>query len=407
MTEPVARDAWGLDPDVAFLNHGSFGATPQRVLDVQRSLQDRMEREPMDFFLRDLVDLLEAARARVAAFVHADDAGLVFVPNATHAVNAVFGSIALEPGDELLITDHGYNACTNTLLHTAERAGARVVRARIPFPSAGPEEARGAIAAAVTDRTRWALIDHITSPTALVLPIRDIVADLRGRGVRVMVDGAHAPGMVELDVSAVGADAYTGNLHKWPAAPKGAAFLHVVPDLRGVVRPWAISHGARMDGVSVPRFRREFDWTGTHDPTAWLAAPAALDLLPTLLEGGWPAIRRRNRALALEARASLCSRLGVAPPCPDSMIGWMATIPLTPRDVRGPTAYPFRPPLGERLRWDHRVEAPIVYWPEPPTRWIRISAHLYNGVGDYARLGAALEVCLAAETSGGGSGQRG
>ena len=305
-------------------------------------------------------------------------------------------SLAFRPGDELLTTDHAYNACKNTLDFVAGRAGARVVVARVPFPVASPAEVVDAVMARVTPRTRLALLDHVTSPTALVLPIERLIADLAGRGVEVMVDGAHAPGMVPLDLRTLGAAYYSGNCHKWLCAPKGSAFLWVRRDRRPDVRPLTISHGANATRTDRSRFHLEFDWTGTSDPTAWLTVPAAIEYLGSLLPGGWPALMARNRALALEARQLVCTAAATPPPCPDEMVGSLASIVLPdgpPADIgwRRPD------PLQRRLFDGWGIEVPVMSWPAAPRRLLRISAQLYNRRDHYARLAEALAKELAAE----------
>ena len=395
----IAQDLaelWLLERGVIFLNHGSFGACPAEVLRHQAALRAEMEAEPVRFLSRELDDRLDAARQALAAFVGADPGDLAFVVNATSGVNAVLRSLAFRPGDELLTTDHAYNACKNTLDFVAGRAGARVVVARVPFPIASPAEVVDAVMARVTPRTRLALLDHVTSPTALVLPIERLIADLAGRGVEVMVDGAHAPGMVPLDLRTLGAAYYSGNCHKWLCAPKGSAFLWVRRDRRADVRPLTISHGANATRTDRSRFHLEFDWTGTSDPTAWLTVPTAIDYLGSLLPGGWPALMARNRALALEARRLLCGAAGTPPPCPDEMVGSLAAISLPdgpPADIgwRRPD------PLQRRLFDGWGIEVPVMSWPAAPRRLLRISAQLYNRRDHYARLAEALAKELAAE----------
>ncbi len=389
------RDAWTLDPAITFLNHGSFGACPRVVLDAQAELRREIEREPVDFFIRRLGPRLDAARDEVAAFLGADPQDLVFVRNATSGVAAVVGSLALEPGDELLATDHGYNACQNAVARLAARAGARVVVARLPFPVTDPAEVTGAILRAVTPRTRLALVDHVTSPTGLVLPVADIVRALRERGVDTLVDGAHAPGMLDLHLDRLGAAYYTGNFHKWVCAPKGAAMLWVRRDRHAHLHPAVISHGYNSRRPR-PRFHEEFDWTGTDDPTPWLTVPLALRTVAAMLPGGWPEVRARCHALALRGRQILADALHVAPPAPASMIGTLAALELPPGPLTQSYALDVLP-LQQALFDRHAIEVPIVPWPRPPARLVRISAFLHNHEDEYRRLADALRVELARE----------
>ena len=381
---------WALDPQIAFLNHGSFGATPLPVLEAQRALRARMEAEPVRFFIRELGQLLDDARAALGAFIGAAAEDVAFVPNATTGANAVLRSLALAAGDEILTTDHAYGACRNAADFVAERAGARVVVAAVPFPLASPDEVIEAVLAHVGPRTRLALLDHVTSPTALVMPIARLVAALAERGVETLVDGAHAPGMVDLDVRAIGAAYYTGNCHKWLCAPKGAGFLYVRRDRQATVRPTVISHGATSARSDRSRFLVEFDWTGTHDPSPYLCVPAAIRVLGAALAGGWPALRARNRALAIEARNVLCRALGVASPAPDSMLGSMATVPLPDSPVRSSSLPSPFDPLQDALFERFAIEVPVFPWPGPPRRVVRISCQLYNTIEQYERLAAAL-----------------
>ncbi len=380
----VAR--WRLDPEVTFLNHGSFGACPVEVLAYQQRLRDRLETEPVRFFLREYQELLDCARVELAAFLGADPARLAFVPNATAGVNTVLRSLELAPGDEILVTDHEYPACRNAVDRVAADAGARVVLAPVPFPLDDAGRAAEAVLGRVGPRTRLVLVDHVTSQTGLVLPVESILAGLAGRGVPVLVDGAHAPGMLALDLDRLGADFYTGNCHKWLCAPKGAAFLWVREPERWPVRPLATSHGASAPEGPRPRFQVELDWTGTFDPTAWLTVQAAIRAVGAMLPGGWEAVRARNRALALAARGLVCDRLGVEPPCPAEMVGSLAALPLPHDDgVHRPID-----PLQDALWHDHRIEVPVIPWPSPPHRVLRLSAMLYNGLDQYHHLADAL-----------------
>jgi len=389
---------WPLERGVAFLNHGSFGACPTEILEYQAELRAHMEAEPVRFLGRELEGRLDVARAALGAFVGADPDDLAFIGNATGGVNAVLRSLRLAAGDELLTTDHAYAACRNTLDYVASVSGARVTVATIPFPVTSPEAIVDTVLAQVTPRTRVALLDHITSPTGLILPIERLVAELARRSVESLVDGAHAPGMVPLDLTALGAAYYSANCHKWLCTPKGSAFLWVRRDRQAGVHPLTISHGAKGERAGRSRFRLEFDWTGTQDPTAWLTVPKALEYLGGLVPGGWPALMARNRALALEARRVLCEAVGTAPACPEAMIGSLASV-LLPDSVKPETGWRVPEPLQARLFDGWGIEVPIMRWPAPPRRLVRVSAQLYNFAGQYARLAEALRKELAAEIS--------
>lgn len=392
-------EPWILDPDVAYLNHGAFGACPRPVLEAQQRWRAQLETNPNRFFLEAYVPALDAARADLAAFLGADPAGLVFVRNATEGVNAVLRSLEPElgAGDELLVTDHAYNACRNVLDVTAERTGARVVVAHVPFPIASADEALEAILGSAGGRTRLALIDQVTSPTALIFPVERVIAALEP-DVRVLVDAAHAPGMVPLALDASGASFTAGNCHKWLCAPKGAGFLHVGADMRERILPTVVSHGwNRVFRPGASRFQAMFDWAGTTDPSAWLAIPEAIDTVGGLVPGGWAEVMARNHQLALAARDLLCGALGIAPPAPDEMIGAMAALPLpdaSPRDRATPSDWGDEDVLGDRLR-RRGIEVPVFPWPRSPSRLVRVSAQLYNGLEDYQRLAGALAAELA------------
>ena len=397
MTAPADLAAlWPLDPAVTFLNHGSYGACPKAVLEHQAALRAELEAEPVLFLGRNLEARLDAARARLAAFLGADPDDLAFVTNATGGVNAVLRSLSFAAGDEVLTTDHAYAACKNTLDYVAGRADVKVNVAVVPFPLASPDEVVAAVLAKVTPKTRLALLDHITSPTALVLPIAKLVRELAARGIDALVDGAHGPGMVPLDLNALGAAYYTGNCHKWLCTPKGSAFLWVRRDRQAAVHPLTISHGHTGEREGRTRFRLEFDWMGTSDPTAWLTVPMAIDYLGALLPGGWPALMARNRALALEGRALLCAAAGSPPVCPEEMVGSIASVRLPDSPLKKP-AWRQPDPLQPRLFGEWGIEVPIMRWPAAPKRLIRISAQLYNRREQYVRLAGALAKELAAE----------
>ena len=371
-------DAWALDPAITHLNHGSFGGCPRAVLAAADTLRARLEAAPMRFLVREWQPLLDTARARIAAFVNADPAGLVFVPSATTGVATALASLAdtLAPGDELLTTSHAYRACKNQLARLADARGAHVVIAPLALPF-DADAWVAAIAAATTARTRIALLDHVTSPTALCLPIERIVPALVARGIHVVVDGAHAPGQLALDVGALvaaGVSYYTGNHHKWLCGPKASGFLVAAPAVAARTRPLVTSHGASAEYGGANRLHAELDWCGTHDPTPHLAVPAALDAVATL-GGGWPATRARNHALAVEMRARLIDGLGGAGSAkrhviaPADALGAMAAVPVALPAGTTPLA------LQAQLL-DTGWEVPIVDFATGPL--VRVSAHLYS-----------------------------
>jgi isopenicillin-N epimerase len=380
---------WALDPSIAFLNHGSYGATTRSVLDEQQRLRERMEANPVQFLFLDLPDLLAEARLRSAAFVGADAAGFGFVPNATTGTNALLRSWPLQPGDEVLLTNHGYEACNLAAEFIAARRGATVRFADIPVPVSTGEEIREVIAAAVTPRTRIAVIDHITSATGLVLPIASIVADLRERDVATIVDGAHAPGQVPLAVDELGAVGYTANWHKWTCAPKGAGFVWADRSWREDVRPVVISHGQGHRGVDGDRFRATFDWTGTADSTPYLCVPVAFESVETI-GGGWPQIRDRNRSVALEMRDRIVAELGWQPASSDALTGSMVSFMVPQRWRSSSDTGVAGRELLRRLNDDHGVVIGVATRRETDDLFLRISAHLHTEVEAVERLIAAL-----------------
>lgn len=389
---------WTLDPEIVFLNHGSYGACPRPVLEAQTRYRDQMERELVRFFMIDIEPLLDRARRAVAGFVGCDPEGLAFLPNVTQAVATVIDNLNLREGDEVLVNDHEYSACISTFAKAARRAGASVARASIPFPLQSSDEIHDAIMESVNDRTRVALLSHITSPTALVFPVHRLVRSLRERGVEVILDGAHAPGQIPLDVRDVGAHYYTANLHKWPSCPKGTAFLWVHPERRDGFEPLALSARAHLDRSDRDRFRCLFDYIGTDDYTGFLAIPEALEFMGSL-EGSWDTLIARNHTLALEARAILCDALGCEPATPDTLVGTMATIvvPGTGLASGGTAPGGYEDPLQEQLVERHRIQVPVWSLPSQGRRLLRVSCQAYNSREQFEYLARALKHELARE----------
>ncbi|MEH2183457.1 MAG: aminotransferase class V-fold PLP-dependent enzyme [Nostoc sp.] len=384
------RDLWSLDSTVTFLNHGSFGACPKQVLEFQQRLRSQLEQEPLRFFAKEWEPLLDNARSKLAVFIGADVQDLVFVPNATTGVNSVLKSLTFSPEDEILTTNHEYNACRNALDFIASRTGARVVVAKIPFPIDSPQQVVGAVIERVSPKTRLALLDHVTSQTGLIFPIQDLVKELQQRGVDTLVDGAHAPGMILLDLQEIGATYYTGNCHKWLCAPKGAAFLYVQRDKQLEIRPLTISHGTNSPRTDKTRFQLEFDWTGTDDYTAYMCVLEAIAFMGSLLPGGWTELMQQNHQLVLQGRRLLCEALEVQPLCPDEMIGSMAVVPmpitLENRDFMS---------IHDELFDKFDIQVPIIPWQEKPRLLVRISAQIYNTLEQYEYLAKVLKGLLS------------
>ena len=380
-------DRWLLDPEITYLNHGTVGATPRVVLAAQTAIRDEIERQPSRFLLRELAGVgvgvprressrLRAAAVLVAAFVGVREEDLVLIDNATTGVNAVLPSLSLEEGDELLLTDHAYGSVARTAAFVAARRGARVRTVTVPFPVRGPADLIEAIAGGIGPRTRIAVIDHITSLTALVFPVAEIAARCHSRGVPVLVDGAHAPGAVALDVASLGVDWYAGNLHKWAFAPRPCGFLWAAPDRQATLHAPIVSWGF---GEGFPL---EFDWASTRDPSALLAGPAGIAFLRELGEN---AVRDHNHGLAREGAARLTRAWGTRLEAPPEMFGAMVTVPLPERAGASDSD-------AERLRdtllFEDRIEVQLHAW--RGRLHARISAQVYNDLEDIGRLSAAV-----------------
>ncbi|MDX2216241.1 MAG: aminotransferase class V-fold PLP-dependent enzyme [Oculatellaceae cyanobacterium bins.114] len=385
------RSLWTLNPEVVYLNHGSFGACPITVLDKQNWLRSRLEAEPVRFVEDVYESLLDASRQTLADFLGTQPDHLVFVPNATTGINTVLRSLSFQPTDELLVTNLEYNASRNALNVAASQSGATVVVAEVPFPLESPQQIIDAVLGQVSDKTRLVLLDHVTSQTALILPLKPLIDTLNQRGIETLIDGAHAPGMIPLNLDELGATYYTGNCHKWLCSPKGAGFLYVRPDRQSLIRPLVISHGANSPRCDRSFFHLEFDWVGTTDPTPYLCIPKAIQFLRSLLPGGWSELMTHNRQMALSARAMLCKALHISPPCPAEMVGSMATLPLPNGDAE---------PLQKTLFHQFGIEVPIIPWQGVSNRLIRISAQIYNTPAEYDYLSTTLVKVLTEPLEG-------
>lgn len=379
-----------------------------------------MESQPLAFLQRELETLLDQSRAALAELIGGSTAGLVFVNNATAGVNTVLRSWQFQPGESLLVTDHGYNACRNAVEFVAARWQAQVRVAEIPCPlldgppgsGSAADQIVAAIEQSLDPTVRMALIDHVTSPTGIVFPIARIVELLHQRGIVVIVDGAHAPGMLPLNVEQIGADFYTGNCHKWLCAPKGAGFLHVAPQWRERLRPLVISHGANSRRTDRSRLHLEFDWTGTGDPTPWICVADAIDFLQRM-PGGIKQVMEQNRQLTLQARSHLLEHCQLqATVEEEECIGSIASLilpelhpsewPATEKETTGHQTTELSieqrlglDPLQIKLWRDDAIEVPVFNWPSPKMRILRIAAQQYNDLNQYRFLASALQKHLA------------
>jgi len=384
------RDRFLLDPDIVFLNHGSFGACPAEVLEVQWQWQCEMERNPVAFLGRRSAGLLREARQALAGYLGANADDLVFVTNATTGVNAVARSLDLRPGDEVLTTDLEYGACLATWTLACRQQGARLRQVPVHLPFDADALLRD-LAAAITPRTRLLFVSHIASTTALIMPVAALVAWGHAQGLPVFIDGAHAPGQLPLDLDALGADYYAGNAHKWLCAPKGSAFLHVHPSrqagLHAPITSWGEAEGSgghtgfeAFLGRGV--LERRFQWQGTRDPSAFLAVPAAIDFQR---QHDWPTVRARCHQMAMSLMHRVADRYDLAPIGPDEAFAQMAPLPVPATDPEA---------LRARL-WDaHRIEVPVTR--HDGRTLVRVSVQAYNGLADLQALEAALQAELPA-----------
>jgi isopenicillin-N epimerase len=370
------RDLFLLDPDVIFLNHGSFGACPAPVFDVYQRWQRELEHQPVEFLGRRAESLLDEARAPLAALINADARDVIFVLNATTGANIAARSVDLRPGDEVLTTDHEYGACDMTWEHICTERGAVYVRQPVPLPVTDEGAFTETIWGGVTDRTRVLFLSHITSPTGLIFPIAELIRRAREAEIVTMIDGAHVPGHVDLDLRALDPDFYTGNCHKWLCAPKGAAFLYARHEHHDRVPPPVISWGYQP-GES---FARRVEGQGTRDLAAWLSVPAAIAFQR---DHDWAEVRRRCHDLAVETRARINTLTGMKPIAPEGWLGQMATIALPPCDVMA---------LKTKIYGAHRIEFPAIVWNDQP--FIRVSFQGYNTRADADALIMALAECL-------------
>ena len=381
---------WNLNPKTVFLNHGSYGACPKAVLDYQHELRSQLESDPVHFLDVTSKELWSTAIETLSNFVNADKEGMTFVPNATSGVNTVLRSLDLQPGDEILVSDHAYQACWNTVDFVTKRAGARTVVAPLPFPIESSEQVTQTILDYTTENTKLVLIETVTSPTGFRLPFEGIIKKLQEKGIDVLLDAAHGPGIVNLDLKKLQPAYATGNAHKWLCAPKGSAFLYIRGDKRNQIRPLSISHGASVEGNTDEKIRLEFDWPGTQDITSWLCIPKSIEYLGSLVDGGWTAIMAHNKKLAIDARDILHEVIGTPKLCPDSMIVGLSAVAL-PEDGVATKSVLSPDPLHTLLFEKYNIQVPVFGWQHHNRRYLRIASYLYNSLDEYRYLAEILK----------------
>ena len=381
---------WSFREGVVFLNHGSFGACPDPVLRKRESLLRHIESDPMEFLLGEYQPLLASAVDYLTLFTGADRNSVVFVENATTGINTILRNLSINPGDDILVSDQEYFSSMNSLRANAAKQGASISLIHLPFPVLSEEQILNSVADAVTSATKYALIDHIVSSTGMILPLKKIVDLLSEKGIMTIVDGAHGPGQLPLALEELGCLAYVGNCHKWLCSPRSSAILYVNPAYQEGFLPLAISHHPSEFDSDLSDFQTYFRWNGTPDPTPALSVPGTIDFMKGLHSQGWQGVMRSNRDKALEARKLICSALEIEPPCPESMVGSMAAIPLAgynPNTSRLPDRID---PLQNLLKREKGIVVPVTEILNGTHRMIRISAQLYNSREEYEYLADAL-----------------
>ncbi len=396
LSEPlISPKNWLIKKDLTFLNNGSFGSCPIPVLNYQQSLKMKMEEELVDFLLRHLEQNLDTNRNCLAQFLGCHGEQIAFIQNATTGVNAILRSLKFEPNENIIMTSHVYNACANVMEYIADNYQVEIKICDLEFPFEDVDQWVEEIISKVDSKSRIVLIDHITSPTAVINPVQKISSQVKNINptTLVLVDGAHSPGQIPVNLESLNIDFYTGNLHKWMFTPKTSAFLYVKNEEKRIqIHPTTISHGANSKRTDRSKFHLEFDWIGTYDPTPHLCTQFCIEWIRDQVDGGWEALMIRNNKLALLGRKILCETLGVESPCPQEFIPAMATIPLPDQIAGNSLTLPLMlPDLQEWLRSDRKIEVPVTSLRNGDKIFIRISAQAYNCLEDYVLLAEALK----------------
>lgn len=372
-------EKWNLNPKIYYINHGSFGATPKAVIDEALRITLELEKEPVNFFMEDYPGLLNSSREKLAKVLHLDSKGLVLIENATSGANIILRSLVgdLKKGDKILISSHVYPAVKLTLDYIESVGGIEIITADAPFPVRNKDEVFNSLKAEINSSIKIAIFDHISSATSLVNPVKKLVAECKKHGIITIIDGAHAPGMIDLDIEDIGCDFYIGNCHKWMFALKGCAMLWATEAFRDKLHPLTISHNYKKGFLS------EFEWVGTRNPSSWLSLPTAIDFYNDM---GGANIREYNHNLAIEAGALLETELSSAPAIPEEMTGSILSFPaLKNYDASQEQANLLRKEFLSK----YNIE--LMFTPFKGRMYFRISAQIYNDIRDYEKLVEAMK----------------
>ena len=376
----ILKDQFFLDPDITFLNHGSFGACAKPVYEDLLNWQLQMEREPVKFFEDTIFDALKKSRQVLGNYINCPADDLVYFPNPTTAINAAARSLKLEPGDEVLSTNHIYGALDRTWKYICNKNEAEFVKADIPFPIQSKDEFLNSFFAAVTSKTRVIFLSHITSMTAMIFPVEEVVEFARENNILSIIDGAHVPGHIPLNINTLNPDIYTGACHKWMCSPKGTSFLYVKKELQENIHPLVVSWGWESENPSDSQFLDWHEWQGTRDMSAFLTIPEAVKFMD---DNDWPNVSRKCRKMVIQTRNQLLNYLNISPPCPDDWLGQMASIPMPFND-----AFEIKNALLNK----YHIQVPIFTWEGKV--YLRYSIQAYNSESDLEKLLSAIKELL-------------
>ena len=387
---------WALDESITFLNHGSFGACPVPVLEKQTQYRKQLESEPLRFFMRECDEIIEKSRKKLAEFVNCNAKDLVFVTNATAGVNTVLKSLNFKPGSEILFTNHIYPACRNTVYKICKEKDLIPKEIKIELPIFNPSDITEKAISAVNSKTAIVLIDHISSMPGIKFPVEEIVEELNSKNVDVIIDGAHAPGMVPLDLQKLNAPYYTGNCHKWICSPKSVALLFVRKDKQKLIKPLVTSRLYGEVPTVLSEMQYNFSWIGTIDPTPILCISDTLDFMGSLFENGWSDIMKHNHELAVIAGRKICEAFNIEFPYTEDVIGCLFGIPFFEDEAftREELTLHNYSPLQDELFQNYNIEVVVNYWESSPQRLLRISPQIYNHISQYEYLIEALKEIL-------------